>query len=129
MNPDGSDTIVAGCHRPDGIVVDAVGYASWDYYPSDFCRPDRRVGVPNLNDGSIVRGDAPRILISCLSAVLAITAQHRSVEPRLTFEAKLCGNVHELGKGGCLHLSHHLAAVCLYGDLANAELETNLLVQ
>ncbi|HYM17968.1 MAG TPA: hypothetical protein VEU06_05345 [Micropepsaceae bacterium] len=49
MNPDGSDrkTIVAGCHLPDGIVVDAeAGHIYWT-----------NMGVPNLDDGSIERAD------------------------------------------------------------------------
>jgi hypothetical protein len=49
MNTDGSDraTIVAGCHLPDGIVVDAdAGHIYWT-----------NMGVPNLNDGSIERAD------------------------------------------------------------------------
>jgi Low-density lipoprotein receptor repeat class B len=49
MNPDGSDrkTIVAGCHLPDGIVVDVeAGHIYWT-----------NMGTPNLNDGSIERAD------------------------------------------------------------------------
>src|ERR1700740_2021512 len=49
MNPDGSDrkTIVAKCHLPDGIVVDAkAGHIYWT-----------NMGVPNLDDGSIERAD------------------------------------------------------------------------
>jgi hypothetical protein len=45
MNPDGSDrkTIVADCHLPDGIVVDAqAGHIYWT-----------NMGMPNLDDGSI----------------------------------------------------------------------------
>jgi sugar lactone lactonase YvrE len=49
MNVDGSDrkTIVADCHLPDGIVVDAeAGHIYWT-----------NMGVPNLDDGSIERAD------------------------------------------------------------------------
>ena len=49
MNTDGSDreTIVTGCHLPDGIVVDAeAGHIYWT-----------NMGVPNLNDGSVERAD------------------------------------------------------------------------
>jgi hypothetical protein len=49
MNLDGSDrkTIVADCHLPDGIVVDAkAGHIYWT-----------NMGVPNLDDGSIERAD------------------------------------------------------------------------
>ena len=47
----------------------------------------------------------------------------------LTFETELSGKVHQLGKGTRVHLSHHLASVCLYRDLADAELKTDLFVQ
>ena len=49
MNPDGSDrsTIVANCHLPDGIVVDAeAGHIYWT-----------NMGIPNLDDGSIERAN------------------------------------------------------------------------
>jgi DNA-binding beta-propeller fold protein YncE len=49
MNTDGSDreTIVTGCHLPDGIVVDvAAGHIYWT-----------NMGIPSLNDGSIERAD------------------------------------------------------------------------
>ncbi|MEH2548430.1 DNA-binding beta-propeller fold protein YncE [Bradyrhizobium sp. AZCC 2262] len=49
MNTDGSDreTIVTGCHLPDGIVVDTEsGHIYWT-----------NMGVPNLNDGSVERAD------------------------------------------------------------------------
>ncbi len=49
MNPDGSDrqTIVTGCHLPDGIVVDTeAGHIYWT-----------NMGVPDLDDGSIERAD------------------------------------------------------------------------
>src|SRR5438105_11262420 len=49
MSPDGSDrkVIVADCHLPDGIAVDAeAGHIYWT-----------NMGVPNLNDGSIERAD------------------------------------------------------------------------
>jgi len=49
MNTDGSDreTIVTGCHLPDGIVVDAeTGHIYWT-----------NMGIPSLNDGSIERAD------------------------------------------------------------------------
>ena len=49
MNTDGSDhrTIVAGCHLPDGIVVDVeAGHIYWT-----------NMGIPNLDDGSIERAD------------------------------------------------------------------------
>jgi hypothetical protein len=49
MNTDGSarNTIVIGCHLPDGIVVDVgSGHVYWT-----------NMGVPNLNDGSIERAD------------------------------------------------------------------------
>jgi hypothetical protein len=49
MNPDGSDrkTIVADCHLPDGIVVDAqAGHIYWT-----------NMGIPNLDDGSIERAN------------------------------------------------------------------------
>jgi hypothetical protein len=49
MNVDGSNrkTIVADCHLPDGIVVDAeAGHIYWT-----------NMGVPNLDDGSIERAD------------------------------------------------------------------------
>jgi hypothetical protein len=49
MSPDGSDRkmIVADCHLPDGIAVDArAGHIYWT-----------NMGVPNLNDGSIERAD------------------------------------------------------------------------
>src|SRR6201996_8347197 len=49
MNTDGSDrkTIVADCHLPDGIVVDAeAGHVYWT-----------NMGIPNLNDGSVERAD------------------------------------------------------------------------
>ncbi|RUL66360.1 3-hydroxyacyl-CoA dehydrogenase [Dyella dinghuensis] len=49
MNTDGTEheTIVTGCHLPDGIVVDTdAGHIYWT-----------NMGVPNLNDGSIERAD------------------------------------------------------------------------
>ena len=49
MNPDGSDreTIVTGCHLPDGIVVDSgAGHIYWT-----------NMGMPDLDDGSIERAD------------------------------------------------------------------------
>ena len=49
MNTDGSDreTIVTGCHLPDGIVVDVeAGHIYWT-----------NMGVPSLNDGSLERAD------------------------------------------------------------------------
>jgi hypothetical protein len=49
MNTDGSgrQTIVTGCHLPDGIVVDVgAGHIYWT-----------NMGVPNLNDGSVERAD------------------------------------------------------------------------
>src|ERR1700710_813144 len=49
MSPDGSSwkVIVAGCHLPDGIVVDVeAGHIYWT-----------NMGVPNLNDGTIERAD------------------------------------------------------------------------
>jgi len=49
MNTDGSDreTIVTGCHLPDGIVVDAAaGHIYWT-----------NMGIPSLNDGSVERAD------------------------------------------------------------------------
>ena len=49
MNTDGSnrETIVTGCHLPDGIVVDVeAGHIYWT-----------NMGVPNLNDGSVERAD------------------------------------------------------------------------
>jgi sugar lactone lactonase YvrE len=49
MNPDGSDrtTVVTGCHRPDGIAVDAEGgHIYWT-----------NMGTPHVNDGSIERAD------------------------------------------------------------------------
>jgi sugar lactone lactonase YvrE len=49
MNTDGTEheTIVTGCHLPDGIVVDiGAGHIYWT-----------NMGVPNLNDGSIERAD------------------------------------------------------------------------
>src|SRR6185437_11383264 len=49
MKPDGTDrtTILTGCHRPDGIVVDAAaGHIYWT-----------NMGVPALDDGSIERAD------------------------------------------------------------------------
>jgi DNA-binding beta-propeller fold protein YncE len=49
FSPDGSGgkVIVAGCHLPDGIVVDVeAGHIYWT-----------NMGVPNLNDGSIERAD------------------------------------------------------------------------
>ncbi|MBR1234243.1 3-hydroxyacyl-CoA dehydrogenase [Bradyrhizobium sp. AUGA SZCCT0182] len=49
MNTDGSDreTIVTGCHLPDGIVVDAAaGHIYWT-----------NMGIPSLNDGSVERVD------------------------------------------------------------------------
>src|SRR5258705_273968 len=49
MNTDGSDreTIVTGCHLPDGIVVDVeAGHIYWT-----------NMGVPSLNDGSVERAD------------------------------------------------------------------------
>lgn len=49
MKPDGTDrtTILTGCHRPDGIVVDAeAGHVYWT-----------NMGVPALDDGSIERAD------------------------------------------------------------------------
>jgi hypothetical protein len=49
MNTDGTEreTIVTGCHLPDGIVVDIdAGHIYWT-----------NMGVPNLNDGSIERAD------------------------------------------------------------------------
>jgi DNA-binding beta-propeller fold protein YncE len=49
MSPDGSSRkiIIAGCHLPDGIVVDVeAGHIYWT-----------NMGVPNLNDGSIERAD------------------------------------------------------------------------
>src|SRR3954462_12070311 len=49
MNPDGSsrETIVTGCHLPDGIVVDAE--ARHIYWTN--------MGVPSLDNGSIERVD------------------------------------------------------------------------
>jgi hypothetical protein len=49
MSPDGSSRkiIIAGCHLPDGIVVDVeAGHIYWT-----------NMGVPNLNDGTIERAD------------------------------------------------------------------------
>jgi hypothetical protein len=49
MNTDGSDreTIVTGCHLPDGIVVDVeAGHIYWT-----------NMGVPSLDDGSVERVD------------------------------------------------------------------------
>jgi DNA-binding beta-propeller fold protein YncE len=49
MNTDGSDreTIVTGCHLPDGIVVDVeAGHIYWT-----------NMGMPNLDDGSVERAD------------------------------------------------------------------------
>src|SRR3954452_1055363 len=49
MNTDGSDreTIVTGCHLPDGIVVDVeAGHIYWT-----------NMGVPSLNGGSVERAD------------------------------------------------------------------------
>ena len=39
------------------------------------------------------------------------------------------GNPHQVGKGGGLHLAHHLASVGLHRYLADTELDCNLLVQ
>jgi hypothetical protein len=44
-------------------------------------------------------------------------------------DAEPCSHVHQLGQGRGLHLAHHLAPVRLHGDLADAELGTDLLVQ
>src|SRR5712671_2305117 len=44
----------------------------------------------------------------------------RKAEPR--------GHCHQVGERVSLHLSHHLAAVCLHRDLADAELAADLLV-
>ncbi|HZC96861.1 MAG TPA: 3-hydroxyacyl-CoA dehydrogenase [Bradyrhizobium sp.] len=49
MNVDGTGrkTIVAGCHLPDGIVVDVeAGHIYWT-----------NMGIPNLNDGSVERAN------------------------------------------------------------------------
>jgi len=38
-------------------------------------------------------------------------------------------HVHQVGEGGSLHLSHHVASMCLHRYLADAELATHLFVQ
>jgi hypothetical protein len=57
-----------------------------------------------------------------LSSIIRWTAA------RLTFEAEFRSNVHQVSEGPRVHLSHHLAPVCLNRDLANAKLETDLLI-
>src|SRR6266581_8746269 len=44
-------------------------------------------------------------------------------------EAEPRGHPHQVRKRAGLHLSHHLASVCLHGDLACAQLGTDLFVQ
>src|SRR5271168_4432285 len=58
-------------------------------------------------------------------------ARRRRDAPRddaLACDAEACGHVDQIGERGGLHLPHHLAAVRLHGDLADAELAAHLLV-
>src|SRR5260221_11976046 len=52
---------------------------------------------------------------------LLLSRSKREAEPR--------GHPHQVRKRAGLHLSHHLASVCLHADLACAQLVTNLFVQ
>ena len=47
---------------------------------------------------------------------------------RDTGESEPRGHVHQLSEGVGLHFLHHLAAVRLHRDLANAELPTDLFI-
>src|SRR5258707_13886696 len=53
----------------------------------------------------------------------------RRVRSRRTRKAKSRGHCHQIGERVSLHLSHHLTSVCLYRDLADVELATDLFVQ
>ena len=44
-------------------------------------------------------------------------------------EAESRGDIHQVGERLGLHLSHHLASVCLHRDLADAEFATDLFIQ
>src|SRR6266481_3683375 len=46
-----------------------------------------------------------------------------------TCKAESRGHCHQIGERVGLHLSHHLTPVCLYRDLADVELATNLFIQ
>jgi hypothetical protein len=47
----------------------------------------------------------------------------------LVRELESRGHVDKLGERTGLHLSHHLTSVCLYRDLADVELATDLFIQ
>ena len=53
----------------------------------------------------------------------------RLLSTRRRCEAEARGHVHQVGERVGLHLAHHPAAVSLHGDLADAELATDLFVQ
>src|SRR6266478_2618985 len=46
-----------------------------------------------------------------------------------TRKAESRGHCHQIGERVSLHLSHHLTSVCLYRDLADVELATDLFIQ
>src|SRR5712675_3368503 len=46
-----------------------------------------------------------------------------------TRKAESRGHCHQIGERVSLHLSHHLTSVCLYCDLADVELATDLFIQ
>src|SRR5437899_11244917 len=51
------------------------------------------------------------------------------VRARSTCKAESRGHCHQIGERVSLHLSHHLTSVCLYCDLADVDLATDLLLQ
>src|SRR6266481_6462995 len=51
------------------------------------------------------------------------------VRARSTCKAESRGHCHQIGERVSLHLSHHLTPVCLYCDLADVELATDLFIQ
>src|SRR6266852_7819758 len=51
------------------------------------------------------------------------------VRARSTCKAESRGHCHQIGERVSLHLSHHLTSVCLYCDLADVELATDLFIQ
>src|SRR5579864_1956139 len=51
------------------------------------------------------------------------------VRARRTCKTESCGHCHQIGERVSLHLSHHLTSVCLYRDLADVELATDLFIQ
>ena len=51
------------------------------------------------------------------------------VIPELVRDSKPRSHIYQVGKRGGFHLAHHAASVRLHGNLADAQLEANLLVQ